>query len=606
MKFLSLAVVGLMAVMADGSQTMRGARQLNNNGNNNGNNNANNNANNNYNQQANGQGQNNNGGNYENQNYDEEMEEQDNYYADVYPVSSNNKLKFSQCVSLKTQNNNLLMDNIVAYAADGVITSIRSFVLFDMCQKDNCARDQSNPMASTFMVDLDTYLDSMVEAAADEDYDEYCNACETYSNDCNIDYYNQNGQYDQNGQYNNGQRHLNNVKAIDCNKCYALGCFDDYLMEQQGYQRQQNGAYGGYGQNQDADQDMEIDQGEVAEWVEEISSCVFTNTYWQNIGLYAGWLCNGDGTGVQVGLFLDNRCRMYHSELSYANVIDEDTYWTMLGSSKVIPAMFASTVDCADDQDNAEYVSKYEYQMYMANNGGQNNNANYDNDGDYDFDGVSEVCQNIFDGDNFKAKSIGNCGDPVNYNDYMVDNYYHYDWYTYDLNRTSSWDQSAICNTVAQKFMNGQLTQSNVVYQNGTFFNYTDYSAFDGYNNSDAYLFDEYESEHYWWKNSKNGKGGAKYNSNKGGNNVWNNAADAGAKMAPWAVLLIVLVSVAVTIVVMVRFNIVCDCFCCYRLSFNGMRMLFSFLSSELLLSFQNDLFSMFYRLWQPRRLKRW
>ena len=661
MKFLSLAVAGLMTMMADGSRmaTRGAARHLennNNNGNYNQGNNQNN-GNNNNNNQNNGQNNQNQNQQYQNdadnENYDYQMEQQDNFYADVYPVSSNNKFKFSQCVSLTVQNDNLLMDNIVGYAADGIITAVRSFILFDMCEKDNCSRNQNNPMASTFMVDLDTYLDNMVEYAAEEDLGEYCNACETYSSDCGInngnnnnngyDQYAEGAEGEQNGQngnngnnggrrlqnnnynyYNNGNNGNNgnnngnngnnnngnngnngNVKPIDCNKCYAAGCFDDYVMEQQQNQQYQYYGENGEQENQNQDQDMDINAEEVAEWVDEISTCTFTNTYWQNIGLYAGWLCNADGTGVQVGLFLDNQCRMYHSQLSYANVADQDTYWTMLGAAKIIPAMFATTVDCADDGDqDVTYVSKYEYQMYMQNNNNGNNNNNnnnnnngnnnqaqqqqvqyddegnaiygyYDQNGDFvEYDGnqqnqqqdggdASELCQAIFDGDNFKAKSIGNCGDEVGYQDYnnaANGNYYHYDWYQYDMSRTTGWDQSAICNTMAQKFINGELTQSNVIDEEGSgaFFNYTDYTTYDQFDESDAYLFEDSEGEAKWWSSGSDGKGGAKYSKNGG----W--TGKSASKMAPWAILLIVIIVVGALMAATVRTQKLLDSkFCC-------------------------------------------
>jgi len=90
-------------------------------------------------------------------------------------------LKFSQCVEVKTADENLFDENIVDYAKAGQVVAAKSYVLFHLCKGDYCYYDSDDDL---YMVDLPTYLASIGTYHANKRQD-YCQQCEQFADHCN-------------------------------------------------------------------------------------------------------------------------------------------------------------------------------------------------------------------------------------------------------------------------------------------------------------------------------------------------------------------------------------------------------------------------------------
>ncbi|KAG7370065.1 hypothetical protein IV203_027811 [Nitzschia inconspicua] len=241
-------------------------------------------------------------------------------------------------------------------------------------------------------------------------------------------------------QLENGQT----VRQLDCNLCLQYNCIAP-----------QNG--GNY------NQDMYGFEA-AAEWLTTISQCYQTGAvysqngaYYQQGGnnqgnMYAGFICNDEGTGVEIGMFLDEECILYLPEESfetYMNLYDS-TYQSM--TEDIIEFTFsAATFSCKDEEVvyTTQNVDGYQYNY-------QNYNANDKNE-------AAGWCQYLYDNE-LGAYPVGlyDCGGKAygnyyGYNLYDDDNQYKniYSWYQYEINEANSIDMQEVCMVV--KKANGNL-----------------------------------------------------------------------------------------------------------------------------------------------------
>ena len=89
-------------------------------------------------------------------------------------------LKFSECVDVKTTAEDLFSDELVEYAQAGSVVAAKSYVLFHVCQGDDCYYEAD---ADLYMVDLPTYLTNVATYHANKRND-YCEACEEFEDYC--------------------------------------------------------------------------------------------------------------------------------------------------------------------------------------------------------------------------------------------------------------------------------------------------------------------------------------------------------------------------------------------------------------------------------------
>jgi hypothetical protein len=166
-------------------------------------------------------------------------------------------------------------------------------------------------------------------------------------------------------------------------------------------------------QNQDDAAQQQLTLEGMVQWVEQQGGCQATGQYWNDVALYSSFMCNQEGEGVEIALFLDDNCQLYTASTSYASIYPDDLY--VSNSQNVVTYPFTNDIDCAADpvwtspeqaanaddkaaqDDNAAADQANAYCQALLNDGNilsldncdangddQNNNNNNQNNGDYE------------------------------------------------------------------------------------------------------------------------------------------------------------------------------------------------------------------------------
>ena len=217
-------------------------------------------------------------------------------------------------------------------------------------------------------------------------------------------------------------------------------------------------------QEEDVEGEYAVDTETIAEWVSSVAGCEDTGALLdESWPLYAGFMCNEDGSGVEIGLFLDEECSVYTTRQSYANVASEYDQAYMHEAEGLITYTFLNDIDCNGD---LTYLSFQEWmemqQTYQANN----QNAAYE------YGEASEYCAGLFEGG---AVSLHDCNqdgeeDEVDENSEVEIYAYDYYWYTYALSYADSVDAAATCSVIQN--MQGEYTPVYSWKQSGQLYNY--------------------------------------------------------------------------------------------------------------------------------------
>jgi len=383
-------------------------------------------------------------------------------------ISSDYSVSFNTCLHIKVNDENLYDDDFVDYVKAGKVEAVKSMVIFDVCKTDYCEYESDSNLHS---VDLATWVGSLVEAPVNKK-ENYCEACRDSDEYCNPeeeedeeqdedeeDNEEDEGEDEENDEENDeeddeeddkdededdeddndeededrkrklavAKRHLEG-SYVDCNTCAAQGCFDE-------------------DEENDGD-DAAIQDEDVVEWIQELAECVEleNDNDDDGIALYAGLTCNGDGTGVTIGVFLDEDCTLLTSVSNFRNVLSNDADISALyqESGDLMTYSFLNDVSCAEAQ-------------YKA----LNNDDEDEEEEEEEEDEVNEVCQNLVGGDMYV--DINNCeqGDEEEEeeNDDNQNN-----WYSFDLSQDQAEDAGAVCAYIAD--FEGNYEPSNVDYEN--------------------------------------------------------------------------------------------------------------------------------------------
>ena len=297
------------------------------------------------------------------------QDEEDNgdgseYFNDEYPrveLTSNFKIQFNTCLTMETENYNLMYDNLISYTKAGTLVSVRNYVLFDVCDGANCVQQ-------TYVVDLPSFIEAVMDYGPSRQ-DAICEACVTYGEEVCGDAYVYN--------HNGGRLLQYDVFTEDmCGLCEQYECWEDT----------------------DGDQQMDFDA--IEEWIASIAECSENSVYWQGLTTYSGWMCNTDGSGIEIGVFLDDTCRMYNKNLNYVDMMQDQDYQYFYQSQNIVPSLFQDILECRDMAD-VEFVDEETYEGYQA--------ANSTGDGT-----VNDACTALFYGD-FVPRSTSSCGQKTNW-----------------------------------------------------------------------------------------------------------------------------------------------------------------------------------------------
>ena len=100
-----------------------------------------------------------------------------------FEIDGSYNLKFSQCVDLKTYDEDLFDEDLVDYVQAGQVVSTASYVLFHVCQGDDCYYEAEDDL---YVIDLATYLTNVATYHANKRND-YCEQCEDFDDYCNAE-----------------------------------------------------------------------------------------------------------------------------------------------------------------------------------------------------------------------------------------------------------------------------------------------------------------------------------------------------------------------------------------------------------------------------------
>jgi hypothetical protein len=281
----------------------------------------------------------------------EQQDEAYNGYLQGEGITGDMSISFNKCVALSVQQemDGDVVDSAEDYLMDGSIRSMQSYVLFNVCTTGSDCVYGDDSEENTYLVDLNTWIASTVIYLPDKK-EEFCTGCQMQQSYCES----QASYAARNMNYETAYYMYNDVKyqLIDCTQCYALSCYDE---------------------NDDYD---ENDWEGVSEWIEELSECTATGVQWHDMDLYAGWMCNAAGTGIEIAVFVDEECSIYNSNKSYQRLLEDGSeVWEYYAkSTEVMSYLFTNRFDCYGG--DITYVNLMQ-QVYLEE--GEYDPCQYDN-----------------------------------------------------------------------------------------------------------------------------------------------------------------------------------------------------------------------------------
>mmetsp|Transcript_51175 Transcript_51175/g.123548 ORF Transcript_51175/g.123548 Transcript_51175/m.123548 type:complete len:537 (+) Transcript_51175:229-1839(+) len=434
--------------------------------------------------------------------------------GDNFQITSSYSIQFLSCFSLTTSYDEIFENGggnngngmLLSMWQNGQAIAERSYAIFRICYTDQCEYTENDPSLE-YVIDLNTFVQAFVTYLPDQ-VEDYCGACEENNDYCQnylFGGYGYAGAYGYGGeqyQNNNGGRHLGELeerklqngftyRTLDCEVCMKYGCIQD--------DNNNNG-------NNQENNSFEAS----AEWLATVAQCSETGAYYSGYGygngngngqnnnqLFASFICNAEGTGVELGMFMDENCILYLPEEPYYNYMSyfDQTYVEM--TKDIIEFTFTSEFSCANNQViyTTQDVSSGYY--YGDAQGQQNNDQNGE---------AAEWCTTLWNNEQgtYPSQMYDCDGNAYNYyygaDDDDNDLKYQYNFYDYDISEDYALTMSSVCLSV--KKADGEL-KTFYNNDNGQMYNY-------GSSNNNA--ADEFLDESGNSKSKKSGmSGGAKF-----------------------------------------------------------------------------------------------
>jgi len=443
----------------------------------------------------------------------------------AFEITGKYSIQFNSCVAMTIQFDDMFEDeNMVEMAANGDLIPEKDYILFNVCETQYC-QYYGEDEKMTFIAEVGTYFQAISQYLPNK-VQEYCEACEEnydycYAMETGQDYYpegyepeeeeeaeeegeeegeeeegdeeegdeedgeDEEGDEDERFRRlaikknrklkNNNNRKLANnqmIKFVDCQMCADYECLDFHDQSSNGYY-DEDGEY------------VEAELDDAMEWLNGFSECAETEAFMDDYQLYSNLMCNAEGTGLEIGLFLDEDCLTYTPKLGYADIMgDADTtYYSMI--SDVVEFTFTNEgIECYDPE--VVWYNKVDYyyeQMEAAENGEEEEEEEEEDEEEPE---AAEWCQQIVQEDT--AVDIYDCGgyEAEEQNDDQEDenddgnNAANYEWYSYELYAEEADDIGAVCtayNTEEYVPENGE----EYVY-NGKKEGYTPHTIYNGEN----------------------------------------------------------------------------------------------------------------------------
>jgi hypothetical protein len=284
---------------------------------------------------------------------------------------------FKSCQTLSVETNSD-SNTVQTLVASGAAKGVQSYVEFDVCDSQFCTQEGSR---TSYVVPLSDYMNAFSEFLPTKQA-EYCEGCINNNDYCQIQYYpNTNVEmptqyyYDQYVQNNGGRRLAQNgvfYEAINCDLCRSYNCM--------------------YTENEEYNNRIAWTQENSKSWIQSMTSCyqnpnrpVIVN---QDTEASFAFVCNAEGTGVEIGVFLDSDCTIYDSQIHFGSVMGQSDYYFFTQSKANVEFIFENSFSCYNPE--ITYVSPEQYQNYAAQQGNQGQNGEAPEAGEW--------CTNVFGG----------------------------------------------------------------------------------------------------------------------------------------------------------------------------------------------------------------
>jgi hypothetical protein len=278
-----------------------------------------------------------------------------------------------QTLSLETNSNSGTVQSLVA---SGTAIGVQSYVEFDLCSSQNCFSGEEGSRV-TYVVPLSDYIQAFSQFLPTKQ-EEYCQGCIDNNDYCGIEYYpNTNVEVTSTSYYSSGddsgrrlQQNGEVYEAIDCDLCRAYNCL--------------------YTDNEEYNDRMSWTQENSMAWIQKMASCYrneYRAVYISDTQASFSFMCNADGNGVEIGVFLDEDCTIYDSKVHFGDVMSQSDYYFFTQSKANVEYIFDNSFSCFNPE--ITYVNPDKYEELAANQG--------ENESD-EFVEAAEWCQSVFQG----------------------------------------------------------------------------------------------------------------------------------------------------------------------------------------------------------------
>jgi len=445
---------------------------------------------------------------------------------DAFEITGKYSIQFNSCTSMTVQSDDLMADeNLIAMAANGDLIADKDYILFNVCETEYCSY-YAEEDKMTFIAEVGTYFEAISQYLPNK-VQEYCEACEEnydycYAKSTGAEYYpegyepeeeeeeeaaddegeeeaeegeDEGEEGEEDGEEGDDEerrlakksrklksRKLANnqvLKFVDCQMCADYECLDFHEKTSNGYY-DEDGEY------------VEAELDDAMEWLNGFSECAETNAFMDDYQIYSGLMCNAQGTGLEIGLFLDEDCTLYTPKLAFADIMQDadKTYYNMI--SDVVEFTFTNDgIECYNPE--VVWYNEVDYyyeQMEKAQNGEEEEEEAEEDEEEPE---AAEWCQELVQED--AAVDLYDCGgyEAAEENDDQEGDDYvnNYDWYSFELTEEQVDDMGASCAVYT-----GMITAANAEYDDkkGEYSKYKPHTTYNG-NNAGLFNYDKASSE---------------------------------------------------------------------------------------------------------------
>lgn len=280
-----------------------------------------------------------------------QLAENENNNNNEFQIDGSYTINFDRCISMTMLNEEMLQQGLTVQPS-------KDYVMFQAV--DSYGR------STEFATDIHTFVETLMYAEL-KDVENYCDACSDAQQYC----FSQGNYAQQNNAYqlasNGGGRKLNKnggTKKVDCDTCASKGCFEG------GSYRLQNAInwLSGIGECQvltngsSNQQGGEDNNAAYANYFSQYNNQGETTFYEYQLQYppRGGFICNQDGTGMEIGIFLDEDCTVWDSTRTFKSFLKQGSqaysYYTL--TKNTIEQLFVESVSCKE----TKYVSPFQQQ----------------------------------------------------------------------------------------------------------------------------------------------------------------------------------------------------------------------------------------------------